>query len=52
MKNKIELPFVVSARLSEPEFGRLQALAQAERRNISQMLRLLIEAALRDKRAV
>jgi hypothetical protein len=44
----IELPFVVSVRFSEADFRRLQALSEAQRRPISQMLRLLLEPALRD----
>ena len=47
----VELPFVVSVRFSEPDFQRLVALAQGGRRNLSQTVRLLIEAALREQHA-
>jgi hypothetical protein len=47
----IELPFVVSVRFSEPDFGRLVAMAQAGRRNLSQTVRLLLEAVLREPQA-
>lgn len=42
----IELPFVISVRFAEPDFRRLVALAKTNRRNLSQTVRLLIEAAL------
>jgi hypothetical protein len=44
----IELPFVVSVRLSEPDFRRLVALAQAGCRTLSQTVRLLLAPALRE----
>jgi hypothetical protein len=44
----VELPFVVSARFSEPDFRRLVALATTGRRTLSQTVRLLMEAALRE----
>jgi hypothetical protein len=47
----VTLPFVVSARFSEPDFRRLVAVANAGRRNLSQTVRLLLEAALRAPQA-
>ena len=46
----VELPFTVSVRFNEQDFRRLVAMAQAGRRNLSQTVRLLIEAALRADR--
>jgi hypothetical protein len=48
----VELPFVVSVQFTEPDFRRLVALAQTGRRNLSQTVRILIEAAVRDARTV
>jgi hypothetical protein len=45
----VELPFVVSTRFSEGDFRRLVALARDGRRNISQTVRMLLEAALLDQ---
>jgi len=42
----VELPWVVSVRFSETDFRRLVALAHTGRRNLSQTVRLLLEAAL------
>jgi hypothetical protein len=47
----VELPFLVSVRFSDPAFRRLVAMAQGGHRNLSQTVRLLIEAALREPRA-
>jgi hypothetical protein len=44
----IELPFVVSVRFPEQDFRRVVTLAQVGRRTLSQTVRLLLEAALRD----
>jgi hypothetical protein len=44
----IELPHVVSTRMSEADLRRLVTLAQAGRRTLSQTVRLLLEAALKN----
>ena len=46
----VHFPFVVSARFSEPDFRHLVAMATTGRRTVSQTIRILLEAALRDPR--
>ena len=41
----VQLPFVASVRFADGDFRRLLALATTGRRNLSQTLRLLIDAA-------
>jgi hypothetical protein len=48
----VELPCVVTARLADPQFQSLVTLAESSRRTLSQVVRLLLEAALRDNRSV
>jgi hypothetical protein len=46
----IAYPFTVSVRFAEQDFHRLAALAKTDRRNMSQTVRLLVEAALQQPR--
>jgi hypothetical protein len=48
----VELPCVVTARLAEPQFRELVTLAESSRRTLSQVVRLLLESAIRDNRSV
>lgn len=51
-KKPVVLPFVVSVRFPEPEFRQIVTMAQTGRRTISQTVRILIEAALREPQLV
>jgi hypothetical protein len=47
----VDLPIVVSVRVPKKDFQHLKSMADANRRTLSQTVRLLIEAALCQNRS-